>query len=95
MVYFLFYRTFSSFILWSSQVVSLEIYKISLLDTLGNMGKVFEMEWEPNFSQVLPLRNFSQMMSLSSGGVEVINISKSFILYFINFIVRLIMILMR
>ena len=35
------------------------------------MGKVFEMDWEPNFGPVLPLTNFSQMMSVSSGGVEV------------------------
>ena len=38
----------------------------------GNMGKVFELDWEPHFSSALPLTNFSQMMSMSSGGVEVV-----------------------
>ena len=36
----------------------------------GNMGKVFQKLWEPNFGPVLELTNFAQMMSLSSGGVE-------------------------
>ena len=67
---------------------------MSSLVALGNMGKVFEMEWEPNFGQVLPLKNFSQLMSLSSGGVEVLNISKCFDILF-ALIVRQIMILMR
>ena len=35
------------------------------------MGKVFGLDWEPNFGPVLPLTNFSQLMSVSSGGVEV------------------------
>ena len=38
----------------------------------GNMGKVFELHWEPNFGSALPLKNFAQMMSMSSGGVEVV-----------------------
>ena len=39
--------------------------------SLGNMGKVFELDWEPNFGSALPHTNFAQMMSMSSGGVEV------------------------
>ena len=32
---------------------------------------MFELDWEPNFGSALPLTNFAQMMSMSSGGVEV------------------------
>ena len=33
---------------------------------------MFELDWEPNFGSALPLKNFAQMMSMSSGGVEVV-----------------------
>jgi hypothetical protein len=37
----------------------------------GNLGKVFELDWEPMFGPCLKLENFSQMLATSSGGVEV------------------------
>ena len=37
----------------------------------GNLGKVFDLEWEPLFDGNLKLENFSQMMASSSGGVDV------------------------
>ena len=46
---------------------------LPLLRTLvfpGNLGKVFELPWEPVFGPILPLETFSQLMSVSSGGVE-------------------------
>ena len=36
----------------------------------GNLGKVFDLQWEPLFGESLLLENFSQMMASSSGGVE-------------------------
>ena len=38
---------------------------------VGNMGKVFEIDWEPTFGENIELRNFSQLMTTSSGRVEV------------------------
>ena len=35
------------------------------------MGKVFEMDWEPTFGKELQLTNFSQLLTTSSGRVEV------------------------
>ena len=38
----------------------------------GNLGKVFDMEdWEPYFGPHLALENFSHLMTVTSGGVEV------------------------
>ena len=39
----------------------------------GNMGKVFDLSWEPLFGPHLALTNFSQLMTVTSGGVEVIS----------------------
>lgn len=36
----------------------------------GNLGQVFELPWEPVFGPTLLLETFSQLMSVSSGGVE-------------------------
>ena len=37
----------------------------------GNLGKVFDMDWEPYFGPQLALENFSHLMTVTSGGVEV------------------------
>ena len=39
----------------------------------GNLGKVFDMDWEPYFGPHLTLENFSHLMTVTSGGVEVNN----------------------
>ena len=44
---------------------------LEILEFPGNLGKVFDNEWEPNFGDRLKLTNFSQLMTVSSGGIEV------------------------
>ena len=39
----------------------------------GNLGKVFDMDWEPYFGPHLALENFSHLMTVTSGGVEVLS----------------------
>ena len=39
------------------------------------MGKVFDLDWDPVFGTSLPLTNFSQLLTSSSGRVEVRKIS--------------------
>ena len=46
--------------------------RLQTLEYPGNMGKVFDLSWEPVFGESLALTNFSQLMTVSSGGVEVI-----------------------
>ena len=46
--------------------------RLNTLEYPGNMGKVFDLSWEPVFGESLALTNFSQLMTVSSGGVEVI-----------------------
>ena len=36
----------------------------------GNLGKVFDLDWNPEFGTELALENFSQLMTVSSGGVD-------------------------
>ena len=42
------------------------------------MGKVFDLDWEPIFGSSLPLTNFSQLLTSSSGRVEVTEIINYF-----------------
>ena len=42
------------------------------------MGKVFDLDWEPVFGSSLPLTNFSQLLTSSSGRVEVTEIINYF-----------------
>ena len=46
--------------------------QLEILEFPGNLGKVFDMDWEPKFCDKLKLINFSQLMTVSSGGVEVL-----------------------
>ena len=50
--------------------------KLSSILFSGNMGKVFDLSWEPLFGPQLALTNFSQLMTVTSGGVEVSNTVK-------------------
>ena len=36
----------------------------------GNLGRVFQLDWEPLFGPTLELTNFSQLLTTSSGRVE-------------------------
>ena len=45
--------------------------ELDVLEFPGNLGKVFDNEWEPKFCDRLKLTNFCQLMTVSIGGVEV------------------------
>jgi len=44
--------------------------RLQTLKFPGNLGKVFDMDWEPYFGPHLALENFSHLMTVTSGGVE-------------------------